>query len=149
MSADPASLAALAPVVRAFVQRHHIPTDSVRADGRVVLTIDQRYRVHLMPAPHNRAALQSELLPLPEQAERRTDDLLLRLTKTAAGLLQRHPSTLAIDNKRQALVLQQTVAAGADLQALQDALADFANALAFWSRLCRKEAAASRGVAAA
>jgi len=138
---DP-SLAALAPVVRAFVQHHRIPTDSVRADGRLVLTIDQRYRVHVLAAPHNRVALQSELLPLPEHADSRTDDILLRLAKTAAGLLQQHASTLCIDRKRQALVLQHTVAAGADVQALQDALADFSNVLAFWSRLCRTEAAA-------
>ena len=148
MPADSSSLAALPPVVRAFIQRHRIPVHSVRADGRVVLSVDQRYRVHVLPAPHNRVALQSELLPLPEHPDRHTDDIMLRLAKTACGLLQRHASTLAIDRKRQALVLQQTLAAGADLQALQDALADFSNALAFWSRICRTETAALRGEAA-
>src|SRR5258706_10194053 len=145
MAAHDRARDALAPVVRAFVQRHRIPAESVRADGRVVLTIDQRYRVHLMAAPNNRVALQSELLALPEHADSRTDDHLLGLAKTAAGLLQRHASTLCIDKKRQALVLQQTLAAGADLAALQDALADFTNALAFWSRICRAETAALRG----
>jgi hypothetical protein len=147
MSADDSRLTSLAPVVRAFVQRHHIPTQSVRSGGRLVLTVDQRHRVHVLPAPHGRVALQSELLALPEQADHRTDDLLLRLAQTASGLLQRNASTLCIDSARRALVLQQTVAAGANLQGLEEAFADFANALAFWNRICRAETAVPRGVA--
>jgi hypothetical protein len=130
--ADDRCLAALPPVVRAFVQRHRIPKEAVRAGGRVVLTVDQRHRVHVMPAPHQRIALQAELLPLPEQPTNRLEATLLRLSRAAAGLLQQHASTLSIDQQRQALVLQQCVAAGADLPALEDALADFVNALAFW-----------------
>jgi len=145
MTAHAPSLAALPPVVRTFVQHHRIPADAVRSEGRVVLAIDQRDRVHLLPGPHNSVVLQSDVLPLPDHADTRTDDILLRLAKTAAGLLQGHASTLSIDRNRQALVLQQLVPARADLQALQAALADFANALAFWSRICRAETAALRG----
>jgi len=145
MDLDDPILRTLPAVVRAFVQSHRIPAESVRSDGRVVLTIDQRYRVNLAPAPHHRVALQSELLALPESTYARTDEVLLRLTGIAAGTLQRHASTLCIDRKRQALMLQQLIAAGADLPALEDALADFVNALAFWSQLCRSEAALLKG----
>ena len=140
------TLAAVPPVVRAFVHRHGIPSDSVRSDGRVVLTMDQHYRVQLMPAPHHRVALQHELLALPDQPTRGMDDVLLRLTQAAAGLLQQHAGTLCIDKKRQALVLQQTVAAGADLAALETALGEFTNTLAFWSHLCRAETATYQGI---
>lgn len=132
--------AAVPPPVRAFVQRHRIPSASIRPDGRVVLSIDQHYRVQLIPAPHNRVAIQHELLALPDQESRAFDDLLLRLAKAACGLLQQHASTLSIDRRRQALVLQQTVEASADLAALEGALADFTNTLPFWGHLCRAEA---------
>ena len=143
---DTPSLAAAPPVVRAFVQRHGIPSASIRSDGRVVLTIDQHYRVQLMPAPHHRVAIQHELLALPDQPTRGFDDVLLRLAQAAAGLVQHHASTLCIDRKRQALVLQQSVAAGADLAALESTLGEFTNTLAFWSHLCRAETATYQGI---
>lgn len=142
------ALATLAPVVRAFVQRHQIPKDAVRGSGRVALTVD-RYRVQLLPAPHHRVALQAELMALPEQGTRRVDDLLLRLARMGAGLLQLHGSTLCIDAQRQALVLQQAVPANAELPVLEEALADFTNALAFWHRVCERERAAMAPPAAA
>jgi len=148
MPTDSPQLAALTPVVRAFVQSHRIPSDAIRSEGRVVLTVDQHWRVHLIPAPHHRVALQSELLALPEQADKRTDDALVRICKAAAGLMQDHASTLAIDARRRALVLQHQVPAGADLRVLEDALADFTNALAFFSRLCRTQANLLEGNAA-
>jgi hypothetical protein len=134
------SAAALPPVVRAFVQRHAIPPEAVRAAGRLVITVDRRYRVHVMPAPHNRVALQAELLPLSDPTAH-SDDTLMRLAQAACGLLQMHASTPCIDAKRQALVLQQTFDAGGELSSFEDALADFANALAFWRRICERETA--------
>ena len=61
MPAPDHSLAALPPVVRAFVQTHRIPPDAIRSEGRLVLTLDQRWRVHVLPAPQQRVALQAEL----------------------------------------------------------------------------------------
>lgn len=137
---DPAdALSLLPPTVRAFVDRHRIPHDAMRGEGRVVLTVDQRWRIHLLPGPHHRVVLQAQLLGMPEPLDRRATELLQRLCKAAAGLLQEHASTLCLDPQRQALVLQQTLAAGADLPALEEALADFTNALAFWSDLCRTQ----------
>lgn len=129
----------VAPVVRAFVERQRIPREALRSDGRLVLTIDRRWRVHIVSAPHHRVALQAELMGLPDRGDRRLDDLLLRLATAAAGLMQQHASTLCIDRSRQALVLQQQLPADADPRRLREALADFANALAFWSRLCAGE----------
>ena len=135
------------PLVRTFMQRNHLPDDAIRADGRVVLTVDDRYRVHIFPAPFARIALQAELLALPEHPDSLFDDLLLGLANTGAGMLGTSASTLCIDRKRQAVALQQSVALNANQETLQEAMADFVNALAFWSNLCRKMAA-SRGVAA-
>lgn len=131
------SLALLPPVVRAFVQQQRLPAEAVRGGGRVVLTIDQRFRVHLVPASHHRVALQCELLALPERPDRPMQDLLMRLAKAAAGLMQRHASGLAIDERRRALVLQQQLPADAGVHALQQALAEFTNTLVFWHGVCR------------
>ncbi len=148
MPAPDHSLAALPPVVRAFVQTHRIPPDAIRSEGRLVLTLDQRWRVHVLPAPQQRVALQAELASVPQVPDRRTDDALLRLCRTAAALLKEHASTLCIDARRQALVLQQMMPQASDVGTLEDALGDFVNALSFWSRLCRAELGNSQGAAA-
>jgi hypothetical protein len=148
MPANDNALAALPPVVRAFVQTHSIPPDAIRSEGRLVLTLDQRWRVHVLPAPQQRVALQAELITIAEPADRRTDDTLARLCRTATALLKEHASTLCIDARRQALVLQQMLPQASDVGTLEDALADFTNALSFWSRLCRAETANSRGAVA-
>lgn len=141
MPAQDKLLAALPPVVRAFVQTHRIPADAVRSEGRVVLTLDQRWRVHLLPAPQQRVALQAELMTVPEAPDKRTDEALFRLCRTAAALLKEHASTLCVDTRRQALVLQQMVPQAGNVASLEEALADFVNALSFWTRLCRAETA--------
>ena len=145
MHAPDTRLAALAPVTRAFMQRHGIPPDSIRLDGRLTVTIDGRYAVDLLGAPYNRVALQSELAALSDRPDFRCDAALLRLGSAGAGLLRRHAGTLCIDQKRQALMVQRLLPASASVQALQDALADFANSLAMWTQLCRAEATALRG----
>lgn len=148
MPANDDSLAALPPVVRAFVQTHRIPPEAIRTEGRLVLTMDQRWRVQVLPAPQQRVALQAELITVPETPDSRTDDTLLRLCRMAAALLKEHASTLCIDARRQVLVLQQTVPQASDVGTLEDALADFGNALSFWSRLCRTELGDTRGATA-
>jgi hypothetical protein len=148
MAADAALLAELVPVVRAFVHTRRLPSSCMRSEGRVVLTVDGRLRVHVNPAPFDRVALQADVVTLLEQDERHMDELLLKLCEQAAGLLLAHGSTLAIDRKREALVLQQSVPRNADLRVLEEALADFANALDFWRSMCRAEMETPRGAIA-
>ena len=133
--ADP--FAALPPVLRALAHRHGMAPGAVRSDGSLSLTIDQRYRLRLKPAPHNRVALSAPLLTLPEHDDPRTEQTIQRLLQLAAGMLREHASTLCLDARQQSLQLQQTIPANADAMAMEEALADFSNALAFWSRLCR------------
>lgn len=132
--------AALPPVLRSLAHRHGMSPSALRSDGSLSLTVDQRYRVRLRPAPHNRVALSSPLLTLPAPDDPRSDQTVLRLLRLAAGLLREHASTLCLDARQQSLQLQQTVPANADDAAMEEALADFSNALAFWTKLCRAEA---------
>lgn len=134
------TFAALPPVLRALAHRHGMSPGAVRSDGSLSLTIDQRYRIRLRPAPHNRVALSSPLLTLPPPDDPRCDQAIQRLLKIAAGMLREHASTLCLDARQQSLQLQQMVPASADAAAMEEALADFSNALAFWTKLCRAEA---------
>lgn len=139
MSADP--IAALPAAVRAFASRHGIGPDAVRSDGRLTLTVDKRYRIHLQASTHNRVALVSQLMTLPAPGRPSADQVLERLLKAATGLMREHPSGLCIDPKLQSVLLQQTLPADADAGAVEKAIADFSNALAFWSPLCAAESA--------
>jgi hypothetical protein len=136
--ANPELLSTLAPALRAFVARHALPDDAIRASGRLLLRIEQ-HRMQVVPAPHQRLALGAELLPLAPTPYPAENELLLRLSRTAAGLLQQHAATLCIDDAREALVLQQLLPAAVDYAGLERGLGEFANALAFWHRVCEAE----------
>lgn len=138
---DPSPELPLPPSLAAFAQRHRLGAEGRRADGGLSLAVDRRFRVRLSPAPHNRVALSARLMALGGPGDAQTQAMIERLAKAAAGLLARHASTLCIDARQQALQLQQFVPAGAGADAVEDALADFSNAMAFWSRLCRGEQA--------
>jgi hypothetical protein len=123
-------------VIKRFAERHALGASAFRSDGRVNMTMDGRYRVVLNPAAHNCVALTSQLIVLPSNGKRSAiHQLLERLMKANAGLMQQHPSTLCLDERQQVLSLQQIVAADADVAMLETAIGEFVNALAFWSRL--------------
>ena len=130
------------PAIRAFATRHKLGREALRSDGSLTLTVDRRYRLRMRSAPHSKVALIAKLLTLPSDSQRKADEVLARLARTAAGMLQKHASTLCLDARQQSLLLQQTFPANADARAVEEALADFSNALAFWSKLCWSEAAA-------
>lgn len=135
------SISTLPAALRGFAERHRIGDESVHSGKRLTLTIDKRYRVHLQESSHNRVAMTSPLMTMPEPGQSRGDDVLQRLLRTATGMMREHPSTLAIDKTRNAIVLQQTLASDANVETVETALADFTNALAFWSKLCAAESA--------
>jgi hypothetical protein len=72
------------------------------------------------------------------------DDALARLTSLAAGKLQRHGSSLCLDERQHTLMLQQTLPANADAKEVETALADFATVLPFWTNACADEASMMR-----
>jgi hypothetical protein len=127
--------------LQAFAQRHGLGADAVRGTGRLTLTVDGRYRVHLQPSTHNRLAFTAQLMPWPAVPDTPSDRTMERLLRTASGMLQANASTLCIDEVRHALLLQQCVPVDAPPATLDDALGEFVNALAFWSKLCTAEAA--------
>lgn len=134
-----AAMQYVAPVVKAFMMEQAIDSTSLRSDGRLTLRLDERYRVHLHAAPHQRVALTCQLVSLSSHWDQpAAQDLLQELCTIAAGMLQKHDSSLCLDERQQALCLQQFVAADAPVQVLQDALARFTNALAFWVPICAR-----------
>jgi hypothetical protein len=128
------------PAVQAFMARNGISQQDLRSDGRLSLTLDQKYRVQVHSTSHNRVALSSELLSLAGRYDDRvTGDALERLMALGAGMLQQHASTLCVDDRRQALTLQQTLPASADGAGVELAIAEFVNVLPFWLNACASE----------
>lgn len=125
------------PAIQAYAARHGVNADAIRSDGRLTLSVDKRYRVHLRTLPDRRIALTARLLDLSGAA--RTDDILARLSGLATGMLRAHASTLCVDERDQALLLQELLDAQTDAAQLETTMADFLNALAFWSRVCAAE----------
>lgn len=127
--------------IGAFMSSQGLPASALRAGGRLTVVIDGAYRVHLQPAAHERVAITAQLLPLSAAWDRPALDAVLEpLARKAAGMLRQYASGLCLDERRQALLLQQFVPAGADAATVQDALAEFTNALAFWRSACAAQA---------
>jgi len=134
-------VAEIHPALRGFMARQGLRAQDLRSDGRLTLTIDGKYRVHLYRAPHQRMAISAQLLDLSGRyGTPATEHRLERLMNLAAGMLQQHPSSLCLDPERQTLQLQQTLTAHTDAAGLETALGEFVNALAFWHRVAAAEA---------
>ena len=128
------------PAVQSFIARNGISHQDLRNDARLSLTLDKKYRVQLHSTPHHRVALNSDLVSLTGiYHDRATGEAMARLMALAAGMLQQHPTTLCIDERRQALMLQQTLPAAADGAAVESAIAEFVNVLPFWLNACAAE----------
>lgn len=128
------------PVLKAYMERHGMALSALRPDGSLKLQVDTQYRVELRPVGAGQLAMVSALVRLSGLPAASRDAFLARLLWVSAGLVREHVCGLAIDPSRQRLELQQRLPHRLDVRGLEDALADFVNALAMWCWVCRQEA---------
>ena len=132
-------LAAAHPAVAAYASRQGLDASAFRADGRLTLRIDGRYRVHLRRVANGRVAITARLKDLEEQPHAAADELLLRLAALGAGLLRTNAAGLCIDDGEKDLQLQAQLPAEITGDQLEAEMEEFLNALTFWTRACTAE----------
>lgn len=121
--------------VREFMARRGIAVTTLRNDGRLSLTIDEKYRVHLRPASDGRLALQAKVADFPDAANNRAaDEAIEHLLNRSAGMLRKYASTLCLEPHSQTVRLQQLLAANTSGEQLEAEIAEFTNALDYWVR---------------
>jgi hypothetical protein len=123
-------------LIAAYAGRHGLPAPA-GAEGRMTIVIDEAYRVHLQPAPQGWLAMTARLCALPGTGVDR-DALVREAGKLAAGMLSRHKAACVVDPQGRALWLQQTLGPDCSVQALDEAVGEFANALSFWAGAVRR-----------
>ena len=139
MSSISMSTSKALPVVQALMASKGIPMSSLKSDGRLTLTVDQKYRVHLISLAGRSLVISAQVMSLwGKMNESATSEFLQTLMTMAAGMLKDHSSTLCIDETQQSLLLQQTPAPDIDLATLETELAGFVNALGFWTKACQR-----------
>ncbi|MGB3277086.1 MAG: CesT family type III secretion system chaperone [Castellaniella sp.] len=126
------------PLIADYAARHGI-ADGVRADGRLTIRIDDKYRVHLLGARNGWLAISARLCALPPGSLER-ERLFAEIGRQAAGMLSNHPSACVVDPDEDAVWLQQMVRPDMDAVGMDEAVGDFANALAFWTSAVRRAA---------
>ncbi len=126
------------PLIADYAARHDI-SDGVRADGRLTIRIDEKYRVHLLGARNGWLAISARLCSLPPDGPGR-ERFFAEIGRHATGMLSSHPSTCVVDPAQDALWLQQMVRPDTDAVGLDEAVGDFANALSFWIGAVRRAA---------
>ncbi len=130
--------ASVHPLIRAYVARHGLPPETVRADGRATLIVDDAWRVHMQAADAGWMAISSRLCALPAKGIAR-DDFLLHVGRLAGGMASKFASTCSIDAREESLWLQQSVRPDSHEAGVDDALAQFLNALSFWASAVRRK----------
>lgn len=132
---NPASGAATTRSLLAYVARHHLPPDALRADGRLTVLVDN-HRIHVHPGLEGRLVLEARILSLPiERGEReRILDSALRLS---CGRLRADPSGLAVDAAADSLWLQRALQNDRLGMDLDMALAEFITELENWHSVAR------------
>ena len=126
------------PLIADYAARHRI-LDGVRADGRLTVVIDDKYRVHLHRAANGWLAISARLSTLPPPGLAR-ERFMADIGRQAAGMLSRHASACVVDPAEDALWLQQMVRPDTDATGVDEAVGDFANALSFWAIAARQAA---------
>lgn len=119
------------PQVQAYLQRHQLKPERLRADGRLTLSLGERARMQLQPLPGGALLFEGRVAPLPPAGRVRAErvDTLLR---AGAARMAQHAQALAIDAVAEALVLQQRVDEDLSPVAFDQAVDDFMRALVFW-----------------
>jgi hypothetical protein len=121
--------------IQQFMARQGIEKTALRSDGRLSLTIDEKYRIHLRPASDGRLALQAKVAELPgAEGSRAAEEAIERLLNLSAGMLREHASTLSLEPHGHTVQLQSLLAAETRGAQLEAEIAEFTNALDFWVR---------------
>lgn len=139
MNASDHSLAAH-PALRAYALAHGIPAQEFRSGGRLTLTFEERHTVLVRPASQGRLAVQADLLDLQEVPAGAGEQLLARMAQQALAQFRTQSCSLAIDERRQQLCLQQVLPAQVQPEELTQALLDFVAALEPWEAFAQREA---------
>jgi len=121
--------------ILAYVARHHLPPDALRADGRLTVLVDN-HRIHIHPGLEGRLILEARILSLPlERGEReRILDSALRLS---CGRLRADLAGLAVDPAAESLWLQRALQIERSSMDLDLALAEFVTELESWLSVAR------------
>ena len=125
---DPAS----ASLLHAYAQQLGISADDRSVNEPLDMQVDDRYRLRLRGLPQGGIVIVSRLRSLPDEEFDR-DELLLRVSQMALGMMKEHASTCVVDSSERAIWLQQTIATNSTHD-VDEAVGEFVNALAFWSK---------------
>ncbi|WP_263768569.1 CesT family type III secretion system chaperone [Propionivibrio soli] len=121
--------------VRDFMARRGLAATAMRADGRLTLVIDGRYRIHLRPGSGGQLTLTANVMPLPgDPGSPASQQVVERLMNSGAGMLRDHASTLCLDREAGMLQLQQSLSGDLTGIELDAEIGEFTNALHFWVR---------------
>ncbi|MDK2123505.1 CesT family type III secretion system chaperone [Parachitinimonas caeni] len=124
------------PTVREFLTRQGLPIEP-RADGRIVLTIDQRYRIACTPAAGD-LLLETRIGNLPLDAKRK-DEVIDRIMQLSGSRLNEHADGPVLQDDQSTVALQRHVPRTVTLFEFERALGEFANGAAYWKSAMKGE----------
>lgn len=120
------------PGLSEYLTHHSITSPGDRADGAIVLVIDELHRVYCRPAPRGELVFETKIVDMPDDRGR-SDELVEEALQFAHERMEADcDETLVLTQDERTLCLQQHLAADADMDAFEVGLGDFANAIGAW-----------------
>lgn len=130
MSTPATYAAATAALLGRYAAQYAIPM--VPDTGTLQLLVDGQYSLRLRALPGDGIMLSAQLQPLPLPGPVR-DDLLLAFARLACGTMKEQATTCSVDARERAIWLQLPATARS-VQDVDEAVGQFVNSLAFWSK---------------
>ena len=121
-----------ANLLQAYAQQLGMAAGDRSINEPLDMNVDDHYRLRLRALPEGGIAIVSRLRSLPDAGKDR-DELVLRVSQMALGMMKEHASTCVVDSSERAIWLQQTVATNSTHE-IDEAVGEFVNALAFWAK---------------
>ena len=121
-----------ANLLQAYAQQLGMAAGDRSINEPLDMNVDDRHRLRLRALPEGGIAIVSRLRTLPDAGKDR-DELVLRVSQMALGMMKEHASTCVVDSSERAIWLQQTVATNSTHE-IDEAVGEFVNALAFWAK---------------
>jgi|GEM_PF-3628924 len=119
----------VSPRLVEYAQHHGIDLPSPFS-GRLVVVVDDKYRVSIHVSNSSNEVLRYRLAALPSAGSQR-DGVLLKVGTFAASMLSAHRASCVVDSREFSLWLQQVVQPEVS-ESLDESMASFVSAISIW-----------------
>jgi hypothetical protein len=126
------------PALQAFADKKGLSLDTLATIGKLVITIDDEYRIHIYPSQGNILTLSSYLCDLPDEDEEKKHTLINMVLNLAYATAKDGEAYIAIEPDQSSLQLQLQIPSHIGPRDFEKKLDHFVLQFRLWRDYIRK-----------